>query len=383
MHRPPFPSAVLATGGEAFSMRVAGFRQRFDAHLAGWLEERLATLGGETPEARELGETVAGLARAGGKRLRPALVEATWRACGGDGAPESEGVGQLALGVEILHTYLLIHDDIMDHAALRRGRPTAHEAFAAAHRRDGLRGGDRDFGTSAAILAGDLAHSWAQELLGRAVGAVSDPARRRALGDLVAAMTAEVVAGQYLEILVSRRGQASEEELARVLRMKSGRYSVERPVELGALYAGAGEGLRVHLARCGRALGEAFQLQDDVLGTFGDPGEVGKPVASDLEEGKMTFLVLHTLTAAPPAEAARLRTALGRPGLAGEEVMELRRAIRESGALARVEGMIGERLETARAALAAAAEAAPDAAGAAEGFAFLAGLVDDLAERRW
>jgi geranylgeranyl diphosphate synthase type I len=195
-------------------------------------------------------------------------------------------------------------------------------------------------------------------------------------------MTREVVAGQYLEVLLARRGDAGEDDLARVLRLKSGRYSVERPLELGALLAGARDELLAPLARCGRALGEAFQLQDDVLGTFGEAGELGKPVASDLEEGKLTFLVFHALAAAPPADAARLRAALGRPGLEPEEVEALRRVIEGSGALARVRRMIDERLGAARAALAGAVRAVPEGPGTAAGFAFLAGLVDDLAERR-
>jgi geranylgeranyl diphosphate synthase type I len=391
-------SSTLTTGDrsgvEAADDQAAALRRRVDTALADWLATRRAALAADVPEADALVAAVERLATGGGKRLRPALVEAAWRAAGGadpaaagPGRGDAAGATALGLATELLHTYLLIHDDIMDHAAVRRGRPTVHEAFAAAHRERGLAGGAGDFGTTAAILAGDLAHSWAHELFGQALAPLADPGRRAALAASFAAMTEEVVAGQYLEVLLARRGRASADELARVLRLKSGRYSVERPLELGALYAGAGGELVAALARGGRALGEAFQLQDDLLGTFGDAGEVGKPVASDLAEGKLTFLVHHALAAAPPADAERLAAALGRGQDVGGDldaatVAELRRILETSGARARVEAMVAERVAAGRRALAEAAAAAPDTPGAAEGFALLAALVDQLAERR-
>jgi geranylgeranyl diphosphate synthase type I len=388
MHSSSTLTSGVHSGVEAADDQAAALRRRVDTALADWLATRRAALAAEVPEADELVAAIERLAAGGGKRLRPALVEAAWRAAGGadavGGPARGDAAGATALGLatELLHTYLLIHDDIMDHAALRRGLPTIHEAFAAAHRERGLEGGAGDFGTTAAMLAGDLAHSWAHELFGQAVAPLADPGRRAALAACFAAMTEEVVAGQYLEVLLARRGRASEEELARVLRLKSGRYSVERPLELGALYAGAGGELVAALARCGRALGEAFQLQDDLLGTFGDSAEVGKPVASDLAEGKVTFLVHHALAAAPPADAERLAASLGAGDLDGAEVTELRRIVEASGARARVEAMAAERVAAGRRALAEAAAAAPDTPAAARGFALLADLVDQLAERR-
>lgn len=367
--------------------RLTALRRRVDAALADWLGRRRAALAAEAPEADALVAAVERLAAGGGKRLRPALVEAAWRTAGGGGdrppaGGDLAGVTALGLATELLHTYLLIHDDIMDHAPLRRGVPTVHQAFAARHRAEGLGGEAADFGTTVAILAGDLAHSWAHELFAAAVAPLDDAGRRRALAASFAATEEEVVAGQYLEVLLARRGRGSEEELGRVLRLKSGRYSVERPLELGALYAGAPPPLLDALGRCGRALGEAFQLQDDLLGTFGEADAVGKPVASDLAEGKVTFLVHHALAAAPPEEARRLAAALGSGELAPDVVADLRRILETSGARARVEAMAAERVAAARRALADAADAAPDSPAAAEGLALLAGLVDLLAERR-
>jgi len=310
------------------------------------------------------------LATEGGKRIRPALVYYTYRACGGTA---DEEVLPLALATELLHTYLLIHDDIMDHAELRRGQPAAHVRFRDAHRARGFHGDADDFGRSVAILLGDLAQSWAVELaLGVAMGRGS-----RELARCFSAMCQEVIGGQYLELHVAQRRAATEEELLRVLRLKSGRYTAERPIQLGALLAGAPAATVAGLSRYGAAVGEAFQLQDDLLGMFGDPDTVGKPVDTDLKEGKFTFLIHHALARATPGQRQVLEAALGRPDASEAQTADALRALAETGARAAVLAMIDQRLREAQAALAGvAAELRPD------GRLFLAGLIDDLRERK-
>ncbi len=361
-----------------FGTLLDGFRQRFDAELAAWTAAARRRFAAEVPEADELAEAVDRLAAAGGKRLRPALVWFTWRACGGrgEGCEAADAVRPLALASELLHTYLLVHDDIMDHAATRRGLPTAHAELTRRHGERGWRGDAADFGRSAAILVGDLAHAWAHELVAGAARRLP-PVRAEAVQAAFAATAREVLAGQYLEVVLAQRGEATEDDLGRVLRLKSGAYTVERPMQLGALAAGAAAELTVPLSAYGRAVGEAFQLQDDLLGSFGDEVETGKPAASDLAEGKVTWLVHHALASAPDADAAELRAALGSGELAAERVSRLRRILVDSGAVARVRAMIAERLDTARAALAGL-----DGRLGADGRDFLAGLVDFVAERR-
>ena len=359
---------------DIFLELLTGFRERFEADLGGWLAARRRQLEAALPAAAELVDGVAGLATGGGKRLRPALVYFTFRACGGG---DEAAVWPIAFASELLHTYLLIHDDIMDHAEVRRGRPSAHAAFGRLHRDRGLAGNGGDFGRSAAILAGDLAHTWAVELFadGRRL---AGPGRAAELDRCFAALGEEVIAGQYLEILLALRREAREAELLEVLRLKSGRYTVERPVQLGAILAAAPPEIRDRLGVYGRAVGEAFQLQDDVLGLFGDADATGKPVGGDLAEGKFTFLIFHALAGATPsnaADAARIRAALGRADLPPEEVAAVCELVRATGALDRVREMIEDRLATARAAL--------DGLDlAADGGAFLGGLLDRLRERR-
>ncbi len=424
------------SAGQEFARLVDAFRARLDREVAAFLEAKRAAgqaaaspgaaadpaalsvpaawpqgAGAGAPmlaaEPADLVEGVARLIAQGGKRLRPALVYYTYRACGGR---SEEQVLPLALATELLHTYLLIHDDIMDHAELRRGQPAAHARFRDLHRAAGLRGDGEDFGRSVAILLGDLAHTYAVELFTTAAGAPpsshvtpADLAPRRQWADLnrcFSAMCEEVIAGQYLELLLAHRpwetataaaaaaGEASraarEAQLLRILRLKSGRYTAERPIQLGALLAGASPELRAELSRYGAAVGEAFQLQDDLLGVFGDPATVGKPVGDDLREGKFTFLVHHALAAGGPGDRQLLAAALGKPDLSGDEVASVQQVIERTGARRAVTAMVAERLNAARRALEAvrALSAAQPAPAAGEGLLFLSGLHDDVWDRK-
>ncbi|HEX6200064.1 MAG TPA: polyprenyl synthetase family protein, partial [Thermoanaerobaculia bacterium] len=193
----------------AFADRLAEVRARVDRELEAWLAGKRRRLARTSPESAELVDEVARLVAGGGKRLRPVLVELAYRACGGrsEAAPL-----RLGMATELLHTYLLIHDDVMDRAELRRGRATTHTAFAELHRVQAHRGDPDHFGRAVAILAGDLAHSFAVELSRIHAEAEGDPARVAAAFD---AMCEEVIGGQYLEMLLPHRAEPTEDELLR------------------------------------------------------------------------------------------------------------------------------------------------------------------------
>ncbi len=380
---PVHPEASATALADDFAGQLAAFREVLERELAAWIEAKRGDLAGlPAPEAdalRELIDGVGQLASYGGKRLRPALVYHTYLGCGGRSREQVLPLAlSLALAVELLHTYLLIHDDIMDHAEVRRGQPAAHARFRELHKVRGLSGDAADFGVSVAILLGDLAHGWAVELFAGVLAGAGSPLRQAELRRSFGAMCQEVIGGQYQELLAAaRRGtsrQAGAEELLSVLRLKSGRYTAERPIQLGALLAGAPQGQVEALCRYGAAVGEAFQLQDDLLGVFGDAATVGKPVGADLEEGKFTFLIFHALEAADAEQREALESALGRTGLPIEEVERLRGLLEATGARAAVEAMVEERLEVARGAL-AGLDLAP------EGRLFFEGLLGELRER--
>jgi geranylgeranyl diphosphate synthase type I len=238
--------------------------------------------------------------------------------------------------LELLHASALVHDDLMDASDTRRGRPAEHKAFEALHRAHGWRGSAEQYGAAAAILLGDVLLTWSDELI-RRCGLPEDAVRPAQ--EFFETTHTEVITGQFLDVSVQARGTSAVDEAMRVLRYKSAKYSVERPLHVGAALAGAGPEVLEALSGYGVPVGEAFQLRDDLLGVFGDPAVTGKPAGDDLTEGKRTVLVALALEGAPAADAKRLDEALGSP-LDEQEVEELRRIIDESGARTRVEQRI-------------------------------------------
>ncbi|MFV2176393.1 polyprenyl synthetase family protein [Actinomadura sp. LOL_016] len=284
----------------------------------------------------------------GGKRLRPAFCYWGWRAAGG-GA--DAGIVGAAASLELLQASALIHDDVMDSSDTRRGQPSVHRRFEALHGAQGWPGDAAAFGEGTAILLGDLCLAWSAEMF-ETCGLDGERRRRgRTVYDL---MRTEVMCGQYLDMLEGTRGAATVATALRVVEYKSAKYTIERPLHLGAALAGARPGVPAALTGYGLPLGIAFQLRDDVLGVFGDPAETGKPAGDDLREGKRTVLVALTLERAGAAQAAALNRRLGDPELDRPGVDELRSIIEETGGLAACEAMIERYLDEAERALKAA-----------------------------
>jgi geranylgeranyl diphosphate synthase type I len=303
--------------------------------------ERLRPLGGDAERLVAEARAVA----SGGKRFRAAFCYWGFRAAASEDYDE-RAVLRAGAALELLHASALVHDDLMDASDTRRGRPATHRGFAAL--RDSSWPGDGEqYGAAAAILLGDLLLSWSDELL-RRCGMPLD--RVSPALDVLDLCRSEVIAGQFLDVSVQARGRADVEAAMTVLRYKSAKYSIERPLHVGAALAGAGPETLAALSSFGLPLGEAFQLRDDLLGVYGDPATTGKPAGDDLVEGKRTVLVALALDAAPPAEAARLDAALG-TALTDDEVADLRGIIDRSGAHQQVEGVIDELAQRAVASL--------------------------------
>ena len=281
----------------------------------------------------------------GGKRLRPAFCWWGWRGAGG---ADCEEALRAAAALEFLQACALIHDDVMDGSDTRRGLPSAHRRFAALHRGSEWLGSPEAFGVGAAILLGDLCLSWADELLLDS-GLPSDALRRAKV--VYDGMRTELMAGQYLDLLEQARGGGSVDRAMLVVRYKSAKYTIERPLHLGAALAGATPEIFAAYTGYGLPLGEAFQLRDDVLGIFGDPHETGKPAGDDLREGKRTVLIATAMARATPAQAAQLRRHLGDPGLDAAGVESLREVIADTGALSHAETLIAQLTDSSLASL--------------------------------
>ncbi len=283
---------------------------------------------------------------AGGKRLRAMFLYWGWRAAGG---ADGEEVIAAAAALEFLQACALIHDDVMDRSDSRRGRPAMHRQFAALHDHADWAGDPADFGAAAAVLVGDLCLSWADELL---LGSgLPDPALRRGK-QVYDVMRTELMAGQYLDVLEQARRNTAVAPALRVAQYKSAKYTIERPLHLGAAMAAADPAVTAALREYGLSLGVAFQLRDDLLGVYGDPRETGKPAGDDLREGKRTVLVALALTDLPPDLRAEL--ADGLDPASAHDVPRLRHLLDTTTARQQVEQMITDYAATARTALAAA-----------------------------
>ncbi|GAA3171301.1 polyprenyl synthetase family protein [Blastococcus jejuensis] len=305
---------------------------------------------------------------AGGKRLRPAFAYWGWRGARGAHGEDEAAVLRAVAALEFVHASALVHDDVMDGAQTRRGRPATHIGFATRHDASRLEGDGRLFGTGAAILVGDLALVWSDELLRRSGISAAALGRARGVWDT---MRTEVTAGQYLDLLHAAGGLPGPDGALTVARYKSAGYTVQRPLQLGVALAGGGPEMLEACTAIGLPLGEAFQLRDDVLGVFGDPEVTGKSADDDLREGKQTLLVALTEQAADAGGRALLGDVLGRATAGPDEFDALRRLMESTGARAAVEERITERTALARSAIAAAPLAA-DARAALDALAVAA-----------
>jgi geranylgeranyl diphosphate synthase type I len=331
----------MADGGAALD----NVRDRVGHALAQFLASQRSVLLSAGDELLPALDAVTGLA-ASGKRLRAAFCYWGWRGAGG---PDIPGIITAAAALELLHAGALVHDDVMDGSDTRRGSPSLHRRFEAQREDMGWRGAAGSFGTGAAIIAGDLLLTWTGEMF-RASGLPPDALTRgQRVLDL---MRTEVMAGQYLDLVAQAASDSSLQRALRVVEFKTAKYTIERPLHLGAaLAAQVPDAVFQAYSDYGLPLGLAFQLRDDILGVFGDPDLTGKPAGDDLREGKQTVLIAITRTRASLAEAAVIDRALGNPSLGPPGLAALRAVISESGALAECERMIEQQVSQALASL--------------------------------
>ena len=274
-------------------------------------------------------DEIARLVLAGGKRLRPAFC--FWGFVGAGGDPTDELVIDAGAALELLHAFALFHDDVMDGSLTRRGEPTTNAKFEASHGANKLAGESRRFGDGVAILVGDLAYVYSDQLMRNA-----SPQAWTIWNEL----RIELNFGQYLDMLGSAMNERRREKAERICRYKSGKYTIERPLHLGALLAApTRDDLIPVLSTYGLPLGDAFQMRDDVLGAFGDTAITGKPVGDDLREGKPTPLMAIATARANAAQLKELQL-VGNQDLTPRQIARVQEVIRETGALDELEVVI-------------------------------------------
>ena len=310
------PAALTIPAGRVNERLVA----LLDEYRAEW--ETLDPLFGETVDL------LSTLVLAGGKRVRPAM--AYWGFIGAGGDPADDAIVELGAALELLQAFALFHDDVMDGSLTRRGEPTAHIRNISEHEQHQWGGEARRYGESVAILAGDVSLVLSDVLLADVNADV-----RRLWNDL----RVEVNLGQFLDVVGTARGQVPLETAERIVEYKTARYTIVRPLQMGAALTGRND-LEDSLERIGRPLGVAFQLRDDLLGVFGETSATGKPVGDDLREGKPTPLLARAREAATDTQAEMLSWVGA--DLTDDQVQAIQHVLVETGAVSDVEAQIIE-----------------------------------------
>jgi geranylgeranyl diphosphate synthase, type I len=309
--------------------------------LRDFLDVRRAACAEMAEEFLDAVDDLRALALDGGKRLRPTFAWWGWRAARGPDAPDAphpDVVRRAVAALELIQACALVHDDLIDDSALRRGLPTVHARWTARHRERGWIGPPERLGAAVAVLVGDVALAWADDML-RA--ADLDPAVLARATPVWEAMRTEMLTGQFLDVVGHATDLATPEGVLRISRYKTAAYTIERPLHLGAALAGADDDVVSAYRRFGTDLGIAFQLRDDLLGVFGDPAVTGKPAGDDLREGKRTLLVALARRHPDQDGATPVEHALGKEDLTAGEVEAARTALVTLGVVDEVEERIG------------------------------------------
>ncbi|MFH0828838.1 MAG: polyprenyl synthetase family protein [Candidatus Kerfeldbacteria bacterium] len=299
---------------------IIAFQRRFEKTLSSYMQERKRS--SHALDVR-LDHPVSLTLRTlkGGKRLRPLLVSLGYEAVGGRNPTV---VIQAGLMVELFHSFALIHDDIMDRAITRRGSPTIHEAVRTSS-------GDAHAGLGTAVLSGDLLLSTADR-----IDRIPVPKRHREdARTAFQQMIEETILGQQLEFDLTRQKRVSLDDIVRAMIYKSGRYSIEWPLKIGAILGGAKTPELKRFSTFSIPLGLAFQLRDDILGIFGNPKETGKSHDSDIREGKRTLLVYYTHQVATAKERKRLWNTLGNQNASSRDISYVRALMKKTDAYKR------------------------------------------------
>jgi geranylgeranyl diphosphate synthase type I len=325
--------------------QLKSLRERVEAQLKDFLTTQGDYFTAIAPELKPAASSLSAFVVNGGKRFRPlfAAVGAM-----GAGSQLSDAEIRAFSSLDLLQACALVHDDLMDASDTRRGEPAIHKLFESMHTSEKYQGKATQFGLSAAVLIGDLALIWSDLMLNSS--GISNDSLLAALS-VHDEMRVELIAGQYLDVFEQARGTQSVAQALNIARYKSAKYTIERPLHLGAAIAMPDTAKRAQIvsiySEFGLPLGEAFQLRDDLLGVFGDPKVTGKPAGDDLREGKRTVLMAMTHDRiSGPAEAEFLKE-FGNHNISESAIERLQEIIAETGAAMHVEDLIEELTSTA------------------------------------
>jgi len=303
------------------------YRDRLQPFLEEYFEKKLQKANSIDPLAEESVKLIRNFTLSGGKRLRPAIMYYAYLACGGK---DEDRIIDVSMSIEMVHSFLLIHDDIIDKDELRHGVKTLNAEYKSIAQKFFPKADPEHFGNSMAMIAGDLAGSMGSEIVFNADFEAKTIIR---VLDKLQDIVYVTIPGEMVDVILEARGFATEEEVMRMYEGKTSRYTFEGPSHIGALLANADESVLEHFTDYSMPLGAAFQIRDDVLGIFGEQKKLGKPVGSDIIEGKQTLLVIKVRESGIKVQKKRMEQLLGKEDITESEIDEFRKIVTESGAL--------------------------------------------------
>ncbi|MBD3314100.1 polyprenyl synthetase family protein [Candidatus Woesearchaeota archaeon] len=346
------------------AIKVLGeYKKRIDSALGDFFDKKINEAEAIDSSAVEIMKNLKDFNLRGGKRIRPALMIHGYKCFSDADDKKDKDLIRFSLAAELMEGFFLIHDDVLDQDELRRGGPTFHAIYRE-------RFNDSHFGEGVAIVAGDMQNSLANEIIAEA-GSV----------ELLKQYHKTALRTEYgwlIESMLTKKpiDEVTEEDVMKVNMYKTSAYTIEGPLIMGATLAGAGEKNIKILSDFAIPLGQAFQIQDDILGMFGDEKKLGKPVGSDIREGKVTLLIVKALEKASEEDKKELLSALGKKDITIEEIERLRKIINDCSSLDYSKRMAEEMIEKAKKAL-------ENADFRKEGKDFLEGIADFLINREY
>jgi geranylgeranyl diphosphate synthase type I len=306
---------------------LKNFKKRFEPYLREYFDKKLQQAGKIDVIAEEAVSMIKDYTISGGKRIRPAVLYYGYLAAGGR---DSDKIIKTSMSMELLHSFLLIHDDIIDKDASRHGVETIHERYKKIGRKYSLTKDSDHFGNSMAIISGDMAASMACDIIFNAD--FPSDVIVKAL-DKLQKIVYVTIPGEMIDVIMSYTGKATEEQILKMHEAKTARYTFEGPLQLGCLLAGGDESLLEKFSAYALPLGKAFQIRDDILGVFGNEKKLGKPVGSDIIEGKQTLLITKSLEKGSRGQRKIVKKSLNKKYISEEEIQEFRNIVEETGAL--------------------------------------------------
>ena len=306
---------------------LADFKKKIDPEIEKYLDKTIKEAGEKDYFITNILKYVKRMALAGGKRLRPALMYYGYLAVNGK---EKNKIIRTAVSVELIHIFLLIHDDIIDKDDKRHGIDTIHFRYQKLGKKLFPKEDSNHFGNSMGIIAGDMVSALGNQIIFNSE--FSPELIMKTLSKLQSVVSMTVI-GEAKDVYIGYKGRASEEEILEMYKNKTAKYTVESPLHLGAILGGANEEVLKNLSRLSVPIGVAFQIQDDILGVFGSEKKLGKSVGSDIQEGKQTVLVSKALENSNSKQRKILKGLLGKNNLTASDVEKFRGIIKETGSL--------------------------------------------------